>query len=173
MRVLKDGKPWQLEPVCVGEGLDIQGKEGLTVLLRAFYPDGAAAGGMPQADPGALQSPSYLYMAIYQGQVLGMNVLAAGEELTIDEYTVTFENPRPYTLLAVKRDRFTFLALLGGCVALAGLALALYLRPEKMRAVRVADGGWTVSGFCRKGGALYRESFLEAANTNPKERDHP
>ena len=36
-----------------------------------------------------------------------MNVLMQGEELTIDEYTVLFENPRNYTLLAVKRDSFT------------------------------------------------------------------
>jgi hypothetical protein len=36
-----------------------------------------------------------------------MNALQGNEELTIDEYTVVFENPRYYTLLAVKRDHFT------------------------------------------------------------------
>lgn len=170
VRVLKDGKPCQLEPLCVGEGLEIRDKEGLTVLLRGFYPDyQPGAGGIPGTASEEIRNPAYLYMAVYQDRVLGMNVLTAGEELTIDEYTVTFENPRLYTLLAVKQDRFTLLALLGGAVTLAGLGLALYFRPEKLQAVREPDGSWTAAGWCRKGGALYEERFLAAAKEDTKE----
>ena len=68
-----------------------------------------------------------------------MNILKAGEELTIDEYTVLFENPRNYTLLAVKRDVFTWLVLLGGLVTLAGLVMAFWLQPRAVCAVKEGE----------------------------------
>ena len=161
--VLKDGAEWQTETLCAGEGMSIRGKEDLQVILRAFYPDYVREkDGRPATASGEIRNPGYLYMAVYRGEVLGMNVLLPGDELTIDEYTVTFENPRNYTLISVKRDRFTLTALIGGIIVLAGLGMALYLRPEKIRAVREADGTWTVSGWCRKGGALWKERFDEA-----------
>ena len=92
------------------------------------------------------------------GQVLGMNVLMSGEELTIDEYTVTFSNPQSYTLIQAKRDSFAWLALLGGLIATLGLFLAFYIRPVTLWAVR-EESGWTVRGRSRKGGVLFREEF--------------
>ena len=91
-----------------------------------------------------------------------MNALKAGEELTIDEYTVLFEHPRNYTLLAIKRDRFTWLVLLGGLVTLAGLVLAFWLQPRAVCAIREGSG-WHVYGRCRKGGVLFRDEFMKAA----------
>ena len=58
-----------------------------------------------------------------------MNVLEAGDEITIDqEYTVRFSNPTNYTLLVAKRDRFAWVALIGAAITLAGLVMAFYLR---------------------------------------------
>lgn len=91
-----------------------------------------------------------------------MNALMSGEEVTIDEYTVRFDHPRNYTLLAVKRDRFTFLVLLGGLITLAGLVLAFWVQPRAVWAVR-EDNGWHVYGMNRKGGALFRDEFGKAA----------
>ncbi len=73
-----------------------------------------------------------------------------------------FSNPRPYTLLAVKRDRFTVMVLLGGLVTLAGLAMAFGLQPRAVWAAR-GETGWSVYGESRKGGVLFRDSFLKAA----------
>ena len=117
---------------------------------------------MPQTESEEIRNPAYLYQVYYQGQLLGMNVLKQGEELTIDEYTVLFENPRNYTLLAVKRDSFTWLVLLGGLITLAGLVLAFWLQPRAVWAVR-EETGWHVYGRCQKGGALFRDEFMKAA----------
>ena len=117
---------------------------------------------MPQSVSEEIRNPGWLYQVYYQGQLLGMNVLKAGEELTIDEYTVLFETPRNYTLLAVKRDSFSWLVLLGGLITLAGLVLAFWLPPKAVRAVRTGED-WHIYGQCRKGGALFRDEFLKAA----------
>ena len=117
---------------------------------------------MPLSASEEIRNPAYLYQVYYQGQLLGMNVLMQGEELTIDEYTVLFENPRNYTLLAVKRDSFTWLVLLGGLITLVGLVLAFWLQPRAVWAEREGNG-WHVYGRCRKGGALFRDEFMKAA----------
>jgi cytochrome c biogenesis protein ResB len=91
-----------------------------------------------------------------------MDALMDGEEITIDEYTVTFTNPQSYTLIQVKVDRFTFLALIGGLVTMLGLLLALYVQPARVWAIRQDDGLWTLYGQSRKGGALFVERFNKA-----------
>ena len=162
IRVLKNGEKFQTETLCAGEFFAVKDKPDLVINFQAFYPDYVQIEGMsPMSASEELRNPAYLYQVYYQRQLLGMNILKAGEELTIDEYTVLFENPRNYTLLAVKRDRFTFLALLGGIVTLVGLAMALYLRPGSLLAVR-EGGGWILSGRCAKGGALFREQYEQA-----------
>jgi len=163
VRVEKDGEDLQAEALCAGEFLAVKDKPELVVFFQAFYPDYVQREGMsPVSASEELNNPAYLYQVYYQGQLLGMNVLTQGEELTIDEYTVRFENPRNYTLLAVKRDRFTMVVLLGGLVTLAGLALAFWMQPRAVWAVR-EEKEWRLYGTCRKGGALFREEFLRAA----------
>ena len=161
VRVLKNGEELQKEQLCVGEFFAVADKPELVVYFPAFYPDYSAE--VKVSDPSAaVKDPAYVYQVYYQGQILGMNALKAGEELTIDEYTVLFEHPRNYTLLAVKRDGFTWLVLLGGLVTLVGLVLAFWLQPRAVCAVR-EGGGWHVYGRCRKGGALFRDEFMKAA----------
>ena len=166
VRVAKDGEPLQDEILCAGEYLLVKDKPELAIYLSAFYPDYVMTPGVgPSTASGALNNPAYLYQVYYQEQVLGMNILMPGEELTIDEYTVTFSDPQNYTLIQIKRDRFTPLALAGGLITLLGLILALYLQPARVWAIRT-ENGWTVRGQCRKGGALFRERFLRAAGVN-------
>ena len=160
VRVLKNGAELQQEALCAGEFFPVKDKPELVIFFQAFYPDYVPQAGSASEE---LNNPAYLYQVYYQGQILGMNVLLSGEELTIDEYTVLFGNPRPYTLLAVKRDRFTWLVLLGGLVTLAGLLLAFGLQPRVVRAVREGTE-WTLEGTSRKGGVIFRESFLQAAS---------
>ena len=163
VRILKDGQELQTEAMCAGEFVAVKDKPDLVIFFQAFYPDYYQREGMsPVSVSEELNNPAYLYQVYYQGQLLGMNILKPGEELTIDEYTVLFENPRNYTLLAVKRDSFIWLVLLGGVVILSGLILAFWLQPRVVWAVRAADG-WHVYGQSRKGGALFRDEFLKAA----------
>ena len=163
VNVAEDGAPLQKATICVGEFLPIQDKPDLVVYLSAFYPDYVLAPGVgPSTASEQLNNPAWLYSVYYQGQLLGMNALMAGEELTIDEYTVTFTDPRSYTLIQIKADHFTWLALVGGVVTMLGLLLAFYLQPAKVWAIREPDGGWTVCGASRKGGALFRERFERA-----------
>ena len=163
VRILENEEELQTEKLCAGEFAAVKDKPELVIFFQAFYPDYVQREGMtPVSASEELNNPAYLYQVYYQGQLLGMNVLKAGEELTIDEYTVLFENPRNYTLLAVKRDRFTWLVLLGGLVTLAGLVLAFWVQPRAAWAVREEDG-WHLYGQSRKGGALFRDEFMKAA----------
>ena len=163
VRVLKNGEELQTEALCAGEFFPVKDKPELVIFFQAFYPDYVQAEGrMPQSASEEIRNPAWLYQVYYQGQILGMNVLKAGEELTIDEYTVLFGNPRNYTLLAVKRDSFTWMVLLGGMVTLVGLIMAFWLQPKAVCAVRKGES-WHIYGQCRKGGALFREEFLKAA----------
>lgn len=162
VNVTENGEPLQEEVLCAGEYLPIADKPELVVYFNAFYPDYELIPGEgPRTRSGQLNNPAYLYTAYYRGEFLGMNVLLAGEELTIDEYVVTFSEPQNYTLIQAKRDSFAWVALLGGVVATLGLFLALYVQPVTVWATR-EETGWTVRGSCRKGGALFRERFEEA-----------
>ncbi len=165
VRVLKDGKALQHESLCAGEFFAVKDKPELVINFPVFYPDYHPETGSKAEIAGEeIKNPGYLYQVYYQGQILGMNVLQAGEELTIDEYTVLFDNPRNYTLLAVKQDSFTWLVLLGGVVTLAGLVLAFWMQPRAAWAVREGDQ-WHLYGLSRKGGVLFRDEFLKAAET--------
>lgn len=144
VRVFKNGEPLQEETLRIGGVLPVADKPELVVYLRAFRPD-----------------EGYLYMVYYQGELLGMNLLREEEELTIDEYTVRFDQPCRATLLVAKKDRFTGLVLLGGLITLTGLVLAFYLRPGALWAVRNGDGAWTVCGKSR-GDPLFRDRLEEA-----------
>lgn len=163
INVQKDGEPLQDEVVCAGEYLRVMDKPDLVVFLSAFYPDYVMVPGAgPSTASGALNNPAYLYQVYYQDKLLGMNVLMPEEELTIDEYTVTFTDPQSYTLIQIKRDRFTWLALLGGLVTMLGLILSLYVQPARVWAIQ-GDEGWTIYGSNRKGGALFRDRLIRAA----------
>ena len=167
IRITKNGQPLQTEAVCAGDFLAVKDKPELVIFFQAFYPDYVMVQGSgPSTQSMMPKNPAYLYQVYYQKQLLGMNVLEGSEELTIDEYTVVFENPRNYTLLAVKRDRFTWLVLLGGMITLLGLVLAFYLHPAVIYAVQEEDGNWRVYAQSRKGGILFRETFEKAAKEN-------
>ena len=169
VQVTKDGEPLQDEVVCAGDYLRVKDKEDLVVVLNAFYPDYVLVQGAgPSTASGQLNNPAYLYSVYYQEQMLGMNALMQDEKLTIDEYEVTFSEPQNYTLIQVKVDHFTWLALVGGLVTLLGLVLAFYVQPARAWAVRDADGSWTAFGQSRKGGALFRERFARAAGKDPE-----
>jgi len=170
--VLKNGEEIQREVVCAGDYLRVRDKEGLVILLSAIYPDyyqDPAAG--PSTRSAAFNNPGYLYRAYYMNQVIGMNVLTGKDEITIDEYTVRFSDPRAYTLIQIKRDRFTPLALIGGLLTLIGLFLAFYIQPQRLWAVPVDGGKWAVYGRARKGNELFIEKLY--SSSQEESRDKP
>jgi cytochrome c biogenesis protein ResB len=164
IHIKKNGEALQDEVIYAGEYVAVSDMPNLVIYLNAFYPDYVLEEGKgPMSASSTVKNPAYLYSVYYQGQMLGMNALMESEELTIDEYTVTFDNPRNFTLIQVKRDRFTFLALIGGLVVLLGLIFAFYTQEAKIWALKEVDGTWTVHGMSRKGGVLFAEQFREAA----------
>ncbi len=163
VRVEKGDEALQDEVLCAGEYLPIEDLPDLVIFFHAFYPDLIMdpAGG-PRTASGQLNNPGYLYSVYYQNQIVGMNVLTGDETITIDDYTVTFSEPQSYTVIQCKRDRFSFLALVGGLAAMLGLFLAFYLQPKRVWAVSEQTGGWSFHGACPKMGALFRDQFEEA-----------
>ena len=130
--VWKNGEPLQNDVVCAGDYLVVADNPDLVVFFNAFYPDYVLVQGSgPATRTGKLNNPGYLYSVYYQGQILGMNVLMSGEVLTIDDYTVRFSDPQSYTLLQIKRDRFSPLAFAGGVVVLIGLFISFYVKPRR------------------------------------------
>ena len=167
--VEKDGKPLQEEVLCAGEYLAVADKPDLVVYLNAFYPDYVfVPGSGPSTASSRIRNPVYLYSVYYQQQMLGMNALPEEETLNIDEYTVRFSEPRGYTLLQIKRDRFAPLAFAGGLIVLAGLFLAFYTLPVRVLAVRGEDGTYTLTGESRKAGRLFADRFGAAAAEQQK-----
>ena len=131
VRVFKDEELIQEEKLCAGEQIGVADRPELVIYFHAFYPDYVLTEGEgPSTASAEMNRPAYLYSVYYAGEILGMNVLMKDEKLTIDEYTVLFDEPEYYTVLAVKRDRFSMLALAGGLITLAGLVLAFCLRPS-------------------------------------------
>ena len=55
---------------------------------RRFLGSGLIHGVGPSTASEALNNPACLYSVYYQGQIIGMNALMAGEELTIEERDV-------------------------------------------------------------------------------------
>ncbi|MBP5168769.1 MAG: cytochrome c biogenesis protein ResB [Oscillospiraceae bacterium] len=164
--VTENGEFLQNEVLCAGEYLRISDKPDLVIYFNAFYPDYVLIPGIgPQTLSGQINNPATLYSVYYQEQILGMNVLMDKEELTIDEYTVVFSEPQPYTLIQVKKDSFTWLAFLGGIVTMLGLVLAFYIQPFRVWAVKEDSGMWTVYGSSPKGGLLFKEKFERAAQS--------
>ena len=162
LHITKSGEPLQDQVIYAGDYAAVADKPELVIYLNAFYPDYVNAPGQgPMTASSAMNNPAYLYSVYFRGQILGMNALLQSEELTIDEYTVTFDNPRNYTLIQIKRDRFTVLALLGGLTVMLGLILAFYLQEERIWALLQEDGTWIVRGCSRKGGVLFGDRFLE------------
>ena len=161
VRIFKDEALLQEEVLCAGEYMTVEDMPDLTIWLNAFYPDYALVDGQPLTMSGSMNNPGYLYSVYYADQVIGMNVLMEGEQITIDDYTVTFSDPQSYTILQIKRDRFVWLAFIGGMILMLGLGLAFYLQPVKIWALRTEEG-WTVYGSSRKGGALFKERFEQA-----------
>ena len=132
--VLKDGSPLQKNTVCAGDYIAVSDKPDLAVYLNAYYPDYAMVPGKgPSSLSGRINNPAYLYSVYFRGQILGMNVLMQDEVLTIDEYSVRFSDPQSYTLLQIKRDPFTPVALAGGLVILTGLVISFYVRQPKRK----------------------------------------
>ncbi len=144
-----DGETVQETVLCVGEHATLMDTP-LALLLGSVIREGEAVG--------------YGYQ-IYVGEELyDRNVQWEGDLIPdFQPYQVSFSQARAYTLIQMKRDRFTPLALLGGLITLLGLFLAFYLQTCKLWAVREADGSWTLRGSSPKGGALFAERLREAA----------
>ena len=158
LTIRKEGETVQESSLCVGDALQIMDTP-LYLQLQSVLPDYETG-----ADGQSL--PGYAYL-IYVGDTFyTMNVQGEGERIPdFTPYEVSFSEPQSYTLLQIKRDRFTPLAFAGGIITLLGLLLAFYLQTRKLWAVREPDGAWTVYASSPKGGALFAERVKEAADS--------
>ena len=133
----------------------------------AFYFAGIRT--MKQEEKG--EQTLYLY-DLYKNGVLDQSYYFLGEgKVTVGTDEVTF-TPSPFTLLVARKDRFAPLALLGGVVLLAGLALAFMLQPKSFWAVKEDGVKWSLHGRCRKGQALMKEQLEEAVRAAEQEAKH-
>ncbi len=157
LTVRRDGETVQEDVLCEGEYTTLLNTP-LAVLLRSVVPD-------YETDAAGNALPGYAYQIYVNEEFYSMDLRGEGETIPdFEPYEVSFSDARSYTLIQVKRDRFTPLALLGGLLTLLGLFLAFYLQTRKLWAVQEADGTWTVSGSSPKAGPLFTDRFREAAS---------
>ncbi len=159
--VYRDDELIQSEILCAGEHLTLNDERHLTLAFNAFYPDYVQNDGTPMSASSELNNPGYLYTLYYHEGVLGMNVLTGDEEITVENLRITFSDPQQFTLIQLKSDPYTWIALVGGVLILAALFLSFYTRTEELWAVEQQDGSWKVAGYSRKGGILFRERIEE------------
>ena len=154
LTVRRDGETVRDTWLCVGEEEQMLGTP-LWLQLRSVLWEEAEG---ERVDPG------YAYLIFINDELYTMNVQAEGETIPdFAPYEVGFSEAQSYTLIQVKRDRFTPLAFAGGLITLLGLFLAFYLQTNKVWALQNEDGTWTVHGSSPKGGALFADRFREAA----------
>ena len=155
LTVRRDGETLQEGWLCVGEEQQMLGTP-LWLQLEAILWDEAE---------GERFNPSYAYLIYVGDELYTMNVQAEGGSIPdFSPYEVRFSEARSYTLIQVKRDRFTPLALAGGLLTLLGLFLAFYLQTRKVWAIQTEDGAWTLHASSPKGGALFADRVKEAAS---------
>ena len=160
--IRKSGALLQQETLCAGESLAVRDLPSLALCFNAFYPDFVMIEGKgPSTASGKLLNPAYLYSLYYGDELIGMNALLSGEVITVDDYEICFSNPQNYTVIQIKRDRFTPLALLGGLITMIGLILAFYLPPKRLLAIP-DPSGYSLIGQSLKGGLLFSEQLSAA-----------
>ena len=105
--------------------------------LVDFFPDylmtelGARSASM------AMNNPHALYRIFYREEIADMGYVPMGTSLSMEEYTVTLDNPRMYTLLAVRKDPFKAGVGVGAGLLIAGIMVILFspsphIREEKI-----------------------------------------
>ncbi|MCR4893437.1 MAG: cytochrome c biogenesis protein ResB [Eubacteriales bacterium] len=171
--VYKNGELLQKDVICAGEYVTVSDLPDLAVYLNAFYPDYIMSEGRPATASGRLNNPGYLYSIYYRSQIVGMNVLLKDEKITVDDYTIIFDEPQSYTVVQIKRDPFTPIAFTGGMVVMLGLMINFYMLTRVLWAVRDQDGSWSVYGYSPKGGSIFRDEFekaVQAVDGKPDKR---
>ena len=164
LTVSMDGKVQQEEVVCVGDSVSVL-ETPLLLTLEGYEEAYFDAG-----DGNTL--PGYVYSTSYMGEQDQAGVQVEGDiAMTYGTVEIRFSEPQNYTLLQLKRDRYTLPVLLGGVITLLGLLLAFYLQPCRVWALEDKDGCWTVCGEGRKGGVLFTELLREAAGVGPSEEE--
>lgn len=161
MEVYRGEEHVQQQLLCAGEYAYIEGmNDRLILFLRAFYPDYAqdAEGNSVTLSP-ELNNPAYVYMLSFDEQLLGMNVLMGNERITVDDYSILFHDPQPYTLIQIKRDPYQWVVGIGALLIMAALLLAFYLPPAEIWAVQQANGLWDVAGRSLKANRLYQDTL--------------
>ena len=157
LTVRRDGETVQEGWLCAGEGTYLMDTP-LSVFLQAVLPE-------DEADPEGQTRSGCAYLVYVGEELYTMSVRAVGELIPdFAPYEVSFTAVGNYTLIQVKRDRFTPLALAGGLLTLLGLFLAFYLQTRKVWAIQTEDGAWTLHASSPKGGALFADRVKEAAS---------
>ncbi len=154
LTIAKDGQVLQDQICCLGDQISLL-RTPVSLTLQSYVPDyDRAEDGSPVA--------GYAYAVYINDEFYTMDVQPEGGSIGyLAPYEASYSEPQYYTIIQLKRDRFSGIALAGGLLTMLGLFLAFYLQPKQVWALQAEDGTWTVTGSCPKGGALFRDRFEE------------
>ena len=105
--------------------------------LVDFYPDYIMTELGPRSASMAMNDPRALYRIYYREAIADMGYASMGEPIRIEEYTVTLDNPRMYTLLAVRRDPYKAGVAVGASLLIAGIMVILFSPPGHIKEEKI------------------------------------
>ncbi len=129
--------------------------------MLAFYPEFYLH---PERGPMTISPylirPTMLYEVRHNDELVDLNILESTHEIKSVGWILGADNPRPYTVLTVRRDPYTPLAAIGAVLLLLGLALNFYTVPRKVEIVPGEDGDYDVYVYAPR----QREFIIENLN---------
>lgn len=103
-------------------------------------------------------APLTLQLVFWRGgEIVEQSSLASGESVTLHAGDLAFAGIEPWAMFMVGRDAGFWILLIGGAIALIGLALALFIAPRWVQVLPAAEGLRVVGSTTHPAASFRRE----------------
>ncbi len=160
----------ELKRIPVYPGSGITDDEGAySYRLMEVYPDFYVQDDMPYTASPLPNNPVVSFAVYYYGNLYSTAFRAVGTEIVTDAYTLTFEDPRLFTVLQITRDPAIPVLVAGSVALMAGLGLAFYSTTLELWACDLPDGRTRLFAKYRKDRSLIKEQIEAITGGNEDE----
>lgn len=117
----------------------VNDKEFIIIQMNHVYPDFIRTESGFASKSNQLNNPKVLYSILYGGQRVDMNIVSPGEDIHWQNFTFSFDTPKPYTYLSVNKMNGKIGAIISSIILMVGLVLAFYIKPKQLIVKRKND----------------------------------
>lgn len=137
----------------------IEDNQKIALQFTKFYPDFDEYSDELRTKSPLLNHPVMLYALFYDGYRVAMDLAHMGDIIEFEEYSFYIDEPQMYTVLQIVRNPGTAGALTGSVLLVAGIYLAMFLNPKKLRIYADDNGLGKIYGRSYKNNALYQDEL--------------